>query len=148
MLKIKYYLRGINMKTKLVISMLIIATININAAHHEEEKVAGQGLISSEIFDLGGEMDLYVEKYASCGANKGDKHMHPYGTLVYMLDGQSNTNVSGEFKPVNKDEYWFEPSNWVHGGEDDAPAVADDECRSSLVIRVAKKGEAPTVFVK
>ena len=136
------------MKTKLVISMLIIATININAAHHEEEKVAGQGLISSEIFDLGGEMDLYVEKYASCGANKGDKHMHPYGTLVYMLDGQSNTNVSGEFKPVIKNEYWFEPSNWVHGGEDDATAVADAECRSSLVIRVAKKGEAPTVFVK
>jgi hypothetical protein len=127
------------MKTKLAISMLIIATMNINAAHHEEEKVAGQGLISSEIFDLGGEMDLYVEKYASCGANKGDKHMHPYGTLVYMLDGQSNTNVSGEFKPVIKDEYWF---------EDDAPAVADNECRSSLVIRVAKKGEAPTVFVK
>ena len=59
------------MKTKIALmSMLIIAAVNINAAHHEEEKIAGEGLISSEIFDLAGEMDLYVEKYASCGANK------------------------------------------------------------------------------
>ena len=138
------------MKLKLpIIAILLITAANINAAHHEEdEKLAAQGLISSEVFDLAGEMDLYVEKYASCGASKGDKHMHPYGTLVYMLDGQSDTNVSGEFQSVTKDEYYFEPSGWVHGGEDNAPNVSDDQCRESLVIRVGKKGEAPTVFVK
>ena len=139
------------MKFKLpIMTVLLITTAHINAAHHEEgeEKVPGQGLISSEIFDLACEMDLYVEKYASCGASKGDKHMHPYGTLVYMLDGQSDTNVSGEFQSVTKDEYYFEPSGWVHGGEDNAPKVSDDQCRESLVIRVGKKGEAPTVFVK
>ena len=138
------------MKLKLpTIAILLITAANINAAHHEEdEKLAAQGLISSEVFDLAGEMDLYVEKYASCGASKGDKHMHPYGTLVYMLDGQSDTNVSGEFQSVTKDEYYFEPSGWVHGGEDNAPKVSDDQCRVSLVIRVGKKGEAPTVFVK
>ena len=138
------------MKFKLpIMTVLLITTAHINAAHHEEEeKVPGQGLISSEIFDLAGEMDLYVEKYASCGTSRGDKHMHPYGTLVYMLDGQSDTNVSGEFQAVTKNEYYFEPSGWVHGGEDGAPKVSDDECRESLVIRVAKKGEAPTVFVK
>ena len=138
------------MKLKLpIIAILLITTANINAAHHEEDdKLAAQGLISSEVFDLAGEMDLYVEKYASCGASKGDKHMHPYGTLVYMLDGQSDTNVSGEFESVTKNEYYFEPSGWIHGGENNAPKVSDDQCRESLVIRVGKKGEAPTVFVK
>ena len=138
------------MKLKLpIIAILLITAANINAAHHEEdEKLAAQGLISSEVFDLAGEMDLYVEKYASCGASKGDKHMHPYGTLVYMLDGKSDTNVSGEFESVTKNEYYFEPSGWVHGGENNAPKVSDDQCRESLVIRVGKKGEAPTVFVK
>ena len=138
------------MKLKLpIIAILLITAANINAAHHEEdEKLAAQGLISSEVFDLAGEMDLYVEKYASCGTSKGDKHMHPYGTLVYMLDGQSDTNVSGEFQSVTKDEYYFEPSGWVHGGEVNAPKVSNDQCRESLVIRVGKKGEAPTVFVK
>ena len=138
------------MKLKLpIIAILLITAANINAAHHEEdEKLAAQGLISSEVFDLAGEMDLYVEKYASCGASKGDKHMHPYGTLVYMLDGKSDTNVSGEFESVTKNEYYFEPSGWIHGGENNAPKVSDDQCRESLVIRVGKKGEAPTVFVK
>ena len=138
------------MKLKLpIIAILLITTANINAAHHEEDdKLAAQGLISSEVFDLAGEMDLYVEKYASCGASKGDKHMHPYGTLIYMLDGQSDTNVSGEFESVTKNEYYFEPSGWIHGGENNAPKVSDDQCRESLVIRVGKKGEAPTVFVK
>ena len=138
------------MKLKLpIIAILLITTANANAAHHEEDdKLAAQGLISSEVFDLAGEMDLYVEKYASCGASKGDKHMHPYGTLVYMLDGKSDTNVSGEFESVTKNEYYFEPSGWIHGGENNAPKVSDDQCRESLVIRVGKKGEAPTVFVK
>ena len=138
------------MKLKLpIIAILLITTANINAAHHEEDdKLAAQGLISSEVFDLAGEMDLYVEKYASCGASKGDKHMHPYGTLVYMLNGKSDTNVSGEFESVTKNEYYFEPSGWIHGGENNAPKVSDDQCRESLVIRVGKKGEAPTVFVK
>ena len=138
------------MKLKLpIIAILLITAANINAAHHEEDdKLAAQGLISSEVFDLAGEMDLYVEKYASCGASEGDKHMHPYGTLVYMLDGKSDTNVSGEFESVTKNEYYFEPSGWIHGGENNAPKVSDDQCRESLVIRVGKKGEAPTVFVK
>ena len=138
------------MKLKLpIIAILLITAANINAAHHEEDdKLAAQGLISSEVFDLAGEMDLYVEKYASCGASKGDKHMHPYGTLVYMLDGKSDTNVSGEFESVTKNEYYFEPSGWIHGSENNAPKVSDDQCRESLVIRVGKKGEAPTVFVK
>ena len=94
-------------------------------------------------------MDLYVEKYESCGSADGKEHFHPYGTVVYVLDGETTTNSSGSFEPVKKDEYWFERSNWVHGGADpDSPAVDDTQCRKMLVIRVAKKGESPTVFVE
>jgi len=41
------------MKLKLpIIAILLITAANINAAHHEEdEKLAAQGLISSEVFD-------------------------------------------------------------------------------------------------
>jgi len=106
-------------------------------------------MISSDVFDLAGEMDLYVEKYESCGPAYGKEHFHPYGTVVYVLDGETTTNSSGSFEPVKKDEYWFERSNWVHGGADpDSPAVDDTQCRKMLVIRVAKKGESPTVFVE
>jgi hypothetical protein len=76
------------MKFKLpIMTVLLITTAHINAAHHEEgeEKVPGQGLISSEIFDLAGEMDLYVEKYASCGASKGDKHMHMERLYICLM---------------------------------------------------------------
>ena len=105
-------------------------------------------MISSDVFDLAGEMDLYVEKYESCGPADGKEHYHPYGTVVYVLDGETTTNSSGSFEPVKKDEYWFERSNWVHGGLDpDSPVVDDTQCRKMLVIRVAKKGESPTVFV-
>ena len=116
--------------------------------HHEEGKVAAQGMVSSEVFDLAGEMDLHVEKYESCGAATGAKHFHPYGTLVYVLDGETSSIASGSYEPITKGNYWFEKSNWVHGGEDpNAPAVEADQCAKMLIIRVAKKGESPTVFV-
>ena len=133
---------------KIFLLGFMVVGIGVFSAHHEEEKVAAQGLISSDVFDLAGEMDLYVEKYESCGPAYGKEHFHPYGTVVYVLDGETTTNSSGSFEPVKKDEYWFERSNWVHGGVDpDSPEVDDTQCRKMLVIRVAKKGESPTVFV-
>jgi len=135
------------MKIFLIVSVLILS-FDVLSMHHEKPKVAAQGMISSEVFDLAGEMDLYVEKYESCGAAAGAKHYHPYGTLVYVLDGQTTSNASGSYEPVSKDNYWFEKSNWVHGGEDNnAPVVNDDQCGKMLIIRIAKKGESPTVFV-
>ena len=122
--------------------------LNVSSMHHEEGKVAAQGMVSSEVFDLAGEMDLHVEKYESCGAATGAKHFHPYGTLVYVLDGETSSIASGSYELITKGNYWFEKSNWVHGGEDlNAPAVAADQCSKMLIIRVAKKGESPTVFV-
>jgi len=133
---------------KVFLSFILIASLGTQAMHHEEEKVAAQGMISSDIFDLAGELDLHIEKYESCGQADGAEHFHPYGTVVYVLDGETTTNSSGSYKPVKKDEYWFERSNWVHGGADpEAPLVDDNQCSKMLIIRVAKKGESPTVFI-
>ncbi|MDB4043799.1 hypothetical protein N9507_06220 [Gammaproteobacteria bacterium] len=133
---------------KILFSIILIASLGVQSAHHEEKKVAAQGIISSEIFDLAGELDLHIEKYESCGQADGAKHYHPYGTVVYVLEGETTTNSSGSYEPVTKDEFWFEKSNWVHGGVDlNAPSVDDDQCSKMLIIRVAKKGESPTVFV-
>lgn len=133
---------------KVFLSFILIASLGTQAMHHKEEKVAAQGMISSDIFDLAGELDLHIEKYESCGQADGAQHFHPYGTVVYVLDGETTTNSSGSYKPVKKDEYWFERSNWVHGGADpEAPLVDDNQCSKMLIIRVAKKGESPTVFI-
>tara|TARA_B100000287_G_C20586180_1_gene762338 strand:- start:607 stop:1017 length:411 start_codon:yes stop_codon:yes gene_type:complete len=133
---------------KNLLFFIFLVTISIQAGHHEKVKVAAQGMTSSEVFDLAGEMDLYVEKYESCGAATGAKHYHPYGTLVYVLEGSTTSNASGSYEPVTEGKYWFEKSNWVHGGEDpDAPAVDENQCGKMLIIRIAKKGEQPTVFV-
>ena len=130
--------------------LLDVLSFNLSAAHHEKEQQEGfTGLISSEVFDLAGEMDLYVEKYQSCGDAVNEKHYHPVGTLVYMIDGKAASLSSGEWEEYSKGSYWFEPYMWVHGGnEPDQPKFCDDQCRQTLVIRASRKGEEPTVFVK
>lgn len=133
---------------KKIFSFILIASFAVQSSHHEEQKVAAQGMVSSEIFDLAGELDLHIEKYESCGQADGAKHYHPYGTVVYVLEGETTTNSSGSYQPVKRDEYWFEKSNWIHGGADpEAPKVDDNQCSKMLIIRVAKKGKSPTVFV-
>jgi len=132
----------------LTLILIVVMCTNVLSAADEDKRVAAQGLVSSDVFDLAGEMDLYVEKYESCGRADGARHYHPYGTLVYVLDGETTSISSGSYKPVKKDEFWFEKSNWVHGGTDpEAPSVDDNQCGKTLIIRVAKKGESPTVFV-
>jgi hypothetical protein len=123
-------------------------SLNLSAAHHEEPKGIG-GLISSDVFDLAGEMDLHVEKYQSCGDSANQKHYHPVGTLVYVINGKGASNASGEWKTYTDGSYWFEPSMWKHGGIDpNEPKFGDDQCTENLVIRVSRKGEEPTVFVE
>ncbi len=130
--------------------LMAVLSFSLSAAHHEKEQQVGfTGLISSEVFDLAGEMDLYVEKYQSCGDAENEKHYHPVGTLVYMIDGKAASLSSGEWEEYSKGSYWFEPSMWVHGGDEpDQPQFGDDQCRQTLVIRASRKGEEPTVFVK
>jgi len=133
---------------KIILSLTFCAAISIEAGHHEENKVAAQGMISSEVFTLSGGMDMHVEKYESCGAATGAKHYHPYGILVYVLEGETVSNASGSNKPVTAGNYWFERPNWEHGGaEDNAPEIDENQCAKMLIIRIAEKGESPTVFV-
>ena len=133
---------------KIILPLLLFVVISIRAGHHEETKVAAQGMISSEVFNLAGGMDLHVEKYESCGAATGARHYHPYGILVYVLEGETVSNASGSNKPITAGNYWFERPNWEHGGIDDnEPEIDDNQCAKMLIIRVSKEGESPTVFV-
>ena len=88
--------------------LLAVLSFNLSAGHHEKEQQEGfTGLISSEVLDLAGEMDLYVEKYQSCGDAVNEKHYHPVGTLVYMIDGKAVSLSSGEWEEYSKGSYWF-----------------------------------------
>ena len=106
------------------------------------------GLVSSEVFNLGNGMVMHVERRNSCNQDGTPKHFHPAaGTLVYVLDGVSQSKSTGKWKKYSKGEYWFEPTDWVHGGEADAPDLGDS-CTDLLVIRVVDEGKNHTVFVE
>ena len=129
-------------------AVITVLSFNLLAGHHEEPEGIS-GLVSSDVFDLAGEMDLYVEKYQNWGDAENQKHYHPVGTLVYILSGKGASNASGQWETYSDGSYWFEPSMWKHGGIDpDQPKFGDDQCTETLVIRAARKGEDPTVFVK
>ena len=73
---------------------LLIFTLGVTAHNHEEPKF--EGLLSSDVFDLDGGMELYVEKRSTCNAGSTPKHFHPAaGTLVYVLDGVSQSKSTG-----------------------------------------------------
>ena len=130
-----------------VITVLFMSQ-GLFADGHGHSEPSFEGLISSEIFDLDGKMDMHVERRESCGGDT-PKHFHPAsGTLVYVLDGVSQSKSTGEWKRYTKNEYWFERTDWVHGGDDDTPVMNEDDCQSLLIIRVAEKDIAHTVFIK
>ena len=84
------------MKYLTAISILLLSH-GLYAGGHDDSEPSFEGLISSEIFDLDGKMDMHVERRESCGGDT-PKHFHPAsGTLVYVLDGvsQSKSKASG-----------------------------------------------------
>lgn len=56
------------------IFLLIFATFFAFADDHKAPNF--EGLLSSEIFDLDGKLDMYVEKRSTCSAGV-PKHFHP-----------------------------------------------------------------------
>ena len=125
---------------------LLILSITMSAHDHGQPKF--EGLVSSDVFSLDGGLNLYVEKRSTCNAGNTPKHFHPAaGTLVYVLDGTSQSKSSGSWKEYVKNEYWFEKSDWVHGGEADTPSLPEGTCQQLLVIRVAEEGKDHTVFI-
>ena len=130
-----------------VITVLFMSQ-GLFADGHGHSEPSFEVLISSEIFDLDGKMDMHVERRESCGGDT-PKHFHPAtGTLVYVLDGVSQSKSTGEWKRYTKNEYWFERTDWVHGGDDDTPVMNEDDCQSLLIIRISEKDKDHTVFIK
>ena len=126
------------------IILFILASFYLSADDHEQ---SFEGLLSSERFNIDGGMELVIEKRSTCNAGNTPKHFHPVaGTVVYVLDGVSQSKSTGQWKQYSKGEYWFERSDWVHGGEADAPDLGD-QCTDLLVIRVVEEGKEHTVFV-
>ena len=132
----------------LTVITVVFMSQGLFADGHGHSEPSFEGLISSEIFDLDGKMDMHVERRESCGGDT-PKHFHPAtGTLVYVLDGVSQSKSTGEWKRYTKNEYWFERTDWVHGGDDDTPVMNEDDCQSLLIIRVSEKDKDHTVFIK
>ena len=134
--------------------IIFFLSINITAGHHEsghdhgKDEISFPGLVSSEIFKLSNGMDLHVERRKTCNQGTVPKHFHPAaGTLVYVLDGKSQSKSTGKWKTYSNNDYWFERSDWVHGGEPDAPDLGD-VCSDLLVVRVAEAGKEHTVFIE
>ena len=116
-------------------------------ADDEATEQSFPGLVSSEIFNMGNGMDMHVERRKTCSQGTVAKHFHPAaGTLVYVLDGTSQSKSTGKWKTYKDGEYWFEKSDWGHGGESDAPDLGE-VCSDILVIRVAESGKDHTVFI-
>tara|TARA_B100000424_G_scaffold8386_1_gene6301 strand:- start:150 stop:566 length:417 start_codon:yes stop_codon:yes gene_type:complete len=130
----------------LILSLSFISIISFADDHTTETTFPG--LVSTESFNLGNGMEMHVERRNSCNQDGTPKHFHPAaGTLVYVLDGKSQSKSSGEWKEYNKNEYWFERSDWVHGGEADTPSLPEGTCQQLLVIRVAEEGKEHTIFI-
>ena len=130
----------------LILSLSFISIISFADDHAKETNFPG--LVSTESFNLGNGMEMHVERRNSCNQDGTPKHFHPAaGTLVYVLDGTSQSKSSGVWKEYNKNEYWFERSDWVHGGEADTPSLPEGPCQQLLVIRVAEAGKEHTIFI-
>ena len=136
------------MKTFINLFIVFAISINISADDHADEMKSFPGLISSETFDMSNGMVMHVERRKTCNQGVVAKHFHPAaGTLVYVLDGESQSKSTGSWKTYSNNQYWFEKSDWVHGGEADAPDIGDG-CSDLLVIRVAESGQDHTVFIE
>ena len=131
---------------KYLMSLCLLISFNLFADNHAEEQ-SFPGLLSTEVFNMGNGMEMHIERRKTCDPGTVPKHFHPAaGTLVYVLEGLSQSKSSGEWKTYSDNDYWFEKSDWVHGGESDAPEL-EDSCSDLLVIRVSESGKEHTIFI-
>ena len=131
---------------KYLMSLCLLISFNLFADDHAEEQ-SFPGLLSTEVFNMGNGMEMHIERRKTCDPGTVPKHFHPAaGTLVYVLEGLSQSKSSGEWKTYSDNDYWFEKSDWVHGGESDAPEL-EDSCSDLLVIRVSESGKEHTIFI-
>ena len=73
-----------------------LLTLFISFSILADDEPSFPGLVSSEVFNLGNGMVMHVERRNSCNQDGTPKHFHPAaGTLVYVLDGTSQSKSSG-----------------------------------------------------
>ena len=132
---------------KKIFNLFLIIFLSLNLFAEELVEQSFPGLVSTEVFNMGNGMEMYIERRKTCDQATVPKHFHPAeGTLVYVLEGLSQSKSSGEWRTYKDNEYWFERSDWVHGGESDAPEL-EDSCSDLLVIRVSESGKEHTIFI-
>ena len=132
---------------KKVFNLFLITFLSVNLFADESVDQSFPGLVSTEVFSMGNGMEMHIERRKTCDQGTVPKHFHPAsGILVYVLEGLSQSKSSGEWKTYSDNEYWFERSDWVHGGETDAPEL-EDSCSDLLVIRVSESGKEHTIFI-
>ena len=132
---------------KILFNLFLVTFLSVNLFAENSEKKSFPGLVSNEVFNMGNGMEMHIERRKTCDQGTVPKHFHPAaGTLVYVLEGLSQSKSSGEWKTYGNNEYWFERSDWVHGGESDAPEL-EDSCSDLLVIRVSESGKEHTIFI-
>ena len=133
---------------KKIFNLFLITFLSANLFADESVEQSFSGLVSTEVFSMGNGMEMHIERRKTCDQGTVPKHFHPAaGTLVYVLEGLSQSKSSGEWKTYGDNEYWFERSDWVHGGEADTPSLPEGTCQQLLVIRVAEEGKDHTVFI-
>ena len=86
---------------KLIISFIFATSLSLFSDDHSEEQ-SFPGMVSSDVFDMGGGMEMHVERRKTCNQGTVPKHFHPAaGTLVYVLDGVSQSKSSGIFSTIS-----------------------------------------------
>ena len=89
------------MKYFLSISFLLLIATDLYSDDHSEEQ-SFPGMVSSDVFDMGGGMEMHVERRKTCNQGTVPKHFHPAaGTLVYVLDGVSQSKSTGKWKKLS-----------------------------------------------
>ena len=89
-------------KNFIVLSMLF----SFNLIGDESSEQSFPGLVSTEVFKMGNGMEMHIERRKTCDQGTVPKHFHPAaGTLVYVLEGLSQSKSSGEWKTYGDNEY-------------------------------------------
>ena len=88
---------------KKFISLFLIFSFNLYSDDTETQSFPG--LISSDVFNMGNGMEMHIERRKTCNQGTVPKHFHPAaGTLVYVLDGVSQSKSTGKWKSYSNNE--------------------------------------------
>ena len=84
---------------KKIFNLFLIIFLTTNLFADESVEQSFPGLVSTEVFSMGNGMEMHIERRKTCDQGTVPKHFHPAaGTLVYVLEGLSQSKSSGEWK--------------------------------------------------